>query len=84
MEIRNIKRKALENHEPTFATKQKRYWREPLTESVGALDIGVFELVDFHFSERSVEQCSVTRREAVRTQLNDIGVCVGIVAAFSL
>ena len=30
---------ALESHEPTSARKQKRYWREHQTESVGVLDI---------------------------------------------
>ena len=39
---RIVSDEALESHEPTFAKKQKRYWREPLTESVSVLDIGFF------------------------------------------
>ena len=37
---RNISSEAFGSHEPTFAKKQKHYWREPLTESVSVLDIG--------------------------------------------
>ena len=43
----------LGSHEPTFARQQKRYWREPLTESVSVLDIGVSELVDSDVSNNS-------------------------------
>ena len=76
-EIQGIKRnahcsdEALESHEPTFAKKQKRYWREPLTESVSVLDIGVSELLDPLVNENSVEPCSETRSEVARTPLSD-------------
>ena len=40
---RTVPSEALESHEPTFARKQKRYWRKPLTESISVLDIGVSE-----------------------------------------
>ena len=43
---RNVPSEALASHEPTFARQQKRYWREPLTESVSVLDIGVSELMN--------------------------------------
>ena len=43
---RNVSSKALESHKPTFARQQKRYWREPLTDSISVLDIGMSELVD--------------------------------------
>ena len=36
---------ALESHEPVFARK-KCYWREPQTDSVSGLDIGMSELID--------------------------------------
>ena len=68
---RIVSDKALESHELTFAKKQKRYWRELLTESVSVLDIGVSELIDPHVNENSVEQCSETRSEATRTPLCD-------------
>ena len=45
---RNVPSEALASHEPTFARQQKRYWREPLTESASVLDIGVSELTDPH------------------------------------
>ena len=37
---RNVSSEAFGSHEPSFASKQKRYWREPLTDSVSVLDIG--------------------------------------------
>ena len=40
---------------------------EPLTESVSVLDIEVSELLDPLVNEDSVEQCSKTRSEVVRT-----------------
>ena len=42
---RSVSSKALRGHGPTFVRKQKRYWHEPLTESVNFLDIGISELV---------------------------------------
>ena len=68
---RIVSDEALESHEPTFAKKQKRYWREPLTESASVLDIGVSELLDPLVNENSVEPCSETRSEVARTPLSD-------------
>ena len=68
---RIVSDEALESHELTFAKKQKRYWREPLTESVSVLDIGVSELLDPHVNENSVEPCSETHSEVARTSLSD-------------
>ena len=68
---RIVSDEALESHEPTFAKKQKRYWREPLTESVSVLDIGVSELLDPLVNENSVEPCSETHSEVARTPLSD-------------
>ena len=38
--------RALESHEPTSSRNQKRYWCEPLADSVSVLYIGMPELVD--------------------------------------
>ena len=43
---RNVPSEDLESHEPTFARQQKRHWRDPLTEDVNVLDIGMSELVN--------------------------------------
>ena len=43
---RNVPSNVLESHETTFARQQKQYWREPLTEDVNVLDIGMSELVN--------------------------------------
>ena len=40
---RNVSSEALEIHGPTFARQQKHDWREPLTEDVNVLDIGMSE-----------------------------------------
>ena len=37
---RNVPSEDLESHEPTFATQEMHYWREPLTE-----DVNVWTLV---------------------------------------
>ena len=50
---RSVASEALESHEPTFDRQQKCYWREPLTESVSLLDIGMSELVDSDVNENS-------------------------------
>ena len=62
----------MESHEPTSARKQKRYWREPLTESVSVLDIGMSELVESDdVKDISREQGSWTVSETARTPLSD-------------
>lgn len=71
---RIVSSEALESHEPTFARKQKRYWREPLTESVSVLDIGVSELIDPSVNESSVERGSETHSETAYTPLS-VGGC---------
>ena len=38
---RNVSGEALSSHEPTFARQQKRYCRDPLTDSVSVLGIGI-------------------------------------------
>ena len=43
---RNVPSEVLESHEPTFARQQKHYWREPLTENVNVMDIGMSELTN--------------------------------------
>ena len=57
---RIISNEALESHEPIFATKQKRYWCKPPTESISVLVIGASKLLDPLVNENSVEQCSET------------------------
>ena len=67
-----VLRGALESHEPTSASKQKRYWREPLTDSVSVLDIGMSELVESDdVKDISREQGSWTVSETARTPLSD-------------
>ncbi|CAI5713542.1 unnamed protein product [Peronospora farinosa] len=68
---RNVPSEALESHEPTFARKQKCYWREPLTDSVSVLDIGVSEFLNSDVNINSVEQSSVTPSGTARTPLSD-------------
>ena len=55
---RIVSDESLDIHEPTFAKKQKRYCREPPTELISVLDIGVCEVLDPLVNENSVEQCS--------------------------
>ena len=50
---RNISSEALESNETTFYRQQKRYWREPLTESVSVLEIGKYGLLDFDVNDNS-------------------------------
>ena len=55
---------ALESHEPTSATNQKRYWREPLANNVSVPDIGMSELVDSEdVKDMNIEQRSICDRE---------------------
>ncbi|CAI5730843.1 unnamed protein product [Peronospora farinosa] len=68
---RNVPSEALESHEPTFARKQKCYWREPLTDSVSVLDIGVSELINSDVNNNSVEQSSMTLSGTARIPLSD-------------
>ena len=69
---RNVPSGALESHEPTSARKQKRYWREPLTESVSVLDIGMSELLESdNVKDMSRERSSLTVSETARTPLSD-------------
>ena len=54
----------LENHEPTSARNQKRYWRESLAENVSVLNIGMSELVDSEdVKDMSIEQSSICNSE---------------------
>ena len=68
---RIVSDEALESHEPTFARKQKCYWREPLTDSVNVLDIGVSELINSDVNNNSVEQSSMTLSGTARIPLRD-------------
>ncbi|CAI5704679.1 unnamed protein product [Peronospora farinosa] len=74
---RNVPSEALESHEPTFARKQKCYWREPLTDSVNVLDIGVSELINSDVNNNSVEQSSMTLSGTARTPLSDTHSNIG-------
>ena len=70
--MHNVPWRALESHDPTSARKQKRYWCEPLTESVSVLDIGMSELVESDdVKDISREQGSLTVSETARTPLSD-------------
>ena len=66
-----VSNEALESHEPTIAMKQKRNWRDLPTQAVSVLDIGVYEILDPHVNESSVNQCLETRSEAVSISLID-------------
>ena len=68
---RNVPSEALESHEPTFARRQKRYWREPLTEDVNVLDIGMSELVNSNVNDTKIERSSFTVCEGSHTPLSD-------------
>jgi hypothetical protein len=68
---RNVPSEVLESHEPTFARQQKRYWREPLTEDVNVLDIGITELMYSNVNDICPEQVSVTISGTARTPLSD-------------
>uniref|UniRef100_A0AAV1VB72 Uncharacterized protein n=1 Tax=Peronospora matthiolae TaxID=2874970 RepID=A0AAV1VB72_9STRA len=65
---RNVPGEASESHEPTFARQQKRYWREPLTEDVNVLDIGMSELSNSNVTNTSFELSSSS--ETARTPLS--------------
>ena len=68
---RNVPSEVLESHEPTFARQQKCYWREPLTEDVNVLDIGITELMYSNVNDICPEQVSVTISGTARTPLSD-------------
>ncbi|GMF16152.1 unnamed protein product [Phytophthora fragariaefolia] len=56
---------ALASHEPTFARKQKRFWREHWTETVNVLDIGMSKMMDTEsVVDKSPEQSSWAERGA--------------------
>ena len=60
------------SHEPTFASNQQRFWREPLTEVVNVLEIGMSELIHSHnVKDISREQSSKTVCDTARTPLSD-------------
>ena len=66
---RTVPSGALVSHEPTFARKQKRFWREPLTEVVNVLDIEMSELIySHHVKDVSHEQSSKTVSDTARTR----------------
>ena len=61
---RNAPSEDLENHEPTSARNQKRYWCESLDENVSVLNIGMSELVDSEdVKDMSIEQSSICNSE---------------------
>ena len=63
---------ALESHEPTSATNQKRYWREPLSDNGSVPDIGMSELVDSDdVKDMNIAQSSICDSEAARNPLSD-------------
>ena len=57
---RNVPSEALESHEPTFDRQQKHYWREPLTEDVNVLDIGMSELTNANVENMNSERGSLS------------------------
>ena len=72
-ETRHVPSGAFANHEPTTASKQKRYWRDPLTESVSVLNINMSELVDSDdFNNISCEIRSLTVCESAHIPSGDI------------
>ena len=68
---RNVFSEALEIHEPTFARQQKRYWREPLTEDVNVLDIGMSELFNSNVDDINIERSSSNAFGESYTPLSD-------------
>ena len=63
----------MESHEPTSASNQKRYWRNPLADSVSVLEIEMSELVaSDHAKDTSIELRSLFDSEKARTSLSDI------------
>ena len=67
---RNVPSEALESHEPTFARQQKHYWREPLTEDVNVLDIGMSELTNSNVENMNSERSSLNISDTARTPLS--------------
>ena len=57
---RNVPSEALERNKPTFARQQKHYWREPLTEDVTVLDIGMSELTNSNVENMNSERSSLS------------------------
>ena len=68
---RNVPSGVLESHEPNFARQQKRYRREPLTEDVNVLGIGMSELINSNINDMKVERISCTVCEGGYTPLSD-------------
>ena len=68
---RNVPSEALDSHEPTFARQQKRYWREPLTEDVNVLDIGMSELSNSNVDDINIERSSSNAFKESYTPLSD-------------
>ena len=59
----------MESHEPTFARQQKHYWREPLTEDVNVLDIGMSGLANSSVENMNSERSSLSISDTARTPL---------------
>ena len=73
---RNVPSETLKIHEPTFARKQKCYWREPSAESIIVLEIGVSELINSNVNNSCVENSSVTSSGTARTPLSDTNITI--------
>ena len=68
---RNVPSEALEDHEPTFARQQqKHYWREPLTEDVNVLEIGMSELTNSNVENMNTWRSSLNISDTARTPLS--------------
>ena len=55
---------------PTFARQQKHYWREPLTEDVNVLDIGMSGLTNSNVENMNSERSSLSIIDTARTPLS--------------
>ena len=67
---RNVPSESLESHGPTFARQQKHDWREPLTEVVNVLDIGMYELTNSNVGNMNSEHSSLSISDTTRTPLS--------------
>ena len=67
---RNVSSEVLESHETTFGRQQKHYWREPLTDDVNVLDIGMPELTNSNADNMNSERSSLSISDTESTPLS--------------
>ena len=61
----------MESHKPNFACQQNHDWREPLTEDVNVLDIGMSEFINSNVVDMNNEHFLFTVSEALRSLSSD-------------